>query len=74
MLSLSGSLKVFVALEVSDMRKGFKGLHAAITERLGEDPLRRAQRKGKIRRFRLQDRTGRCPAAFQNGFLDKTKS
>lgn len=38
MLSFSGSLKVFVALEVCDMRKGFNGLHALITERLGEDP------------------------------------
>ena len=38
MLRCSGSLKVFVALEACDMRKGFNGLHAAVTERLGEDP------------------------------------
>jgi transposase len=38
MLSFSGSLKVFVALEACDMRKGFNGLYAAVTERLGEDP------------------------------------
>jgi transposase len=38
MLSFSGSLKVFVALEGCDMRKGFNGLHALCTERLGEDP------------------------------------
>jgi transposase len=31
-------LKVFVALEACDMRKGFNGLHALVTERLGEDP------------------------------------
>lgn len=38
MLSFSGSLKVFVAVEACDMRKGFNGLYAAVTERLGEDP------------------------------------
>lgn len=38
MLSFSGSLKVFVALEPWDLRQGFNGLYAAVTERLGEDP------------------------------------
>ena len=38
MLSLSGSLKVWVSVEPCDMRKGFNGLHAAVSERLGEDP------------------------------------
>jgi len=38
MLSFSGSLKVFVAVEACDMRKGFNGLHALVTERLGEEP------------------------------------
>ena len=37
MLSFSGSLQVFVALEACDMRKGFNGLHALVTERLEED-------------------------------------
>jgi transposase len=37
MLSFPGSLKVFVAVEACDMRKGFNGLHALVGERLGED-------------------------------------
>ena len=37
MLSVPGSLKVWVALEPCDMRKGFNGLHALVSERLGED-------------------------------------
>lgn len=38
MLSFSGSLKVFVAVEACDLRKGFNGLQALVTQRLGEDP------------------------------------
>lgn len=29
---------MYVALEACDMRKGFNGLYAAVSERLGEDP------------------------------------
>ena len=38
MLSFSGSLKVLVAVQACDMRKGFNGLYDMVTERLGEDP------------------------------------
>lgn len=38
MLSFSGSLKIFVAIEPCDMRKSFNGLYAAVVERLGLQP------------------------------------
>ena len=38
MLSLTGSLKIVVALEPCDMRKGFDGLYGMVAQRLQEDP------------------------------------
>ena len=52
MLSFSGSLKVFVAVEACDLRKSFNGLHALVTERLGEDP-----RQGALFVFTTRRRT-----------------
>lgn len=37
MLSFTGGLKTFIAMEPCEMRKGFEGLHAAVCERLKED-------------------------------------
>jgi len=38
MLSFTGALKVFLAVEPCDLRKSFNGLHAIVTEKLKEDP------------------------------------
>ena len=37
MLSFTGSLKVFVAIEACDMRRGHNGLLALVSEKLKED-------------------------------------
>lgn len=52
MLSFTGSLKVFVALEPCDLRKSFNGLYALVSERLGEDP-----RQGALFLFSNRART-----------------
>ena len=38
MLTFSGSLKVFVAVEPCDMRRSFNGLHNAVVNQLREEP------------------------------------
>ena len=38
MLSFTGGLKIYVALEPCDLRKSFNGLEGLVRERLGEDP------------------------------------
>ena len=37
MLSFTGSLKIFVALEPVDLRKSFSGLEGLVSQKLGED-------------------------------------
>ena len=39
MLSLPASVRIFMCLEVADMRRGFDGLAAMASEVVGEDPL-----------------------------------
>lgn len=39
MLSLPASVRIFVAVEPCDMRKGFDSLAAIVRERFGDDPL-----------------------------------
>ena len=52
MLSFSGSLKVFVAVEPCDMRRSFNGLHDAVSTTLMEDP-----KSGSIYAFTNKRRT-----------------
>jgi transposase len=38
-LSLSSALRIFLATEPADMRKGFDGLSQLVRERIAQDPL-----------------------------------
>ena len=39
MLSLPSTLRIFLAVEPADMRKGFDGLSQLVRERIAQDPL-----------------------------------
>lgn len=52
MLSFAGALKVYLAADPIDMRKGFEGLYAAVQEKLQLDP-----RSGALFAFTNRNRT-----------------
>ncbi len=63
MLSFAGSLKVFVALEPCDMRRGANGLMALVSEKLHEDIKSGAlfvftNRRRRLLKILYFDRTG----------------
>ena len=51
MLNVTGGLKVYLAVEPADMRKGFGGLYALASEKMREDP-----RQGALFVFTNRDR------------------
>ena len=63
MLSFTGSLKIYLALEPCDMRKSFNGLYALVNERLKCDPQNGAlyvftnKRRNRLK-ILYYDRTG----------------
>ena len=63
MLSFTGSIKVYLALEPCDMRKSFNGLHSLVVEKLKADPLGGAlfvftnKRRNRLK-ILYSDRTG----------------
>jgi transposase len=62
MLSFTGALKVYVAVEPCDLRKSFNGLEALAKDRLGEDP-----RSGALYVF-----TNRCRTRLKILYFDGT--
>jgi transposase len=61
MLTLSGSLRVFLALAPCVMRKSFDGLHTEVVSRLGDDPRSGAvfvNRSHNLLKLLHWDRTG----------------
>jgi transposase len=65
MLTLPPSVRIFVCLEATDLRKGFDGLAAATREVLNEDPLSGHlfvffnRRRNRVKAL-LWDRSGLC--------------
>jgi transposase len=52
MLSFTGGLRILLALEPCDMRKGMEGLYGLVSQKLGEDP-----RSGTLFAFTNKGRT-----------------
>ena len=65
MLSLPASVRIFMCLEIADMRRGFDGLAAMTSEVIGEDPLSghlfvfRNRRQDRVK-ILYWDRSGFC--------------
>ena len=62
MLSFTGSLKIYLAIQPSDMRKSFNGLQSVVSEHLKADPL-----NGALYVF-----TNKCRNRLKILYFDKT--
>jgi len=68
MLTMPPSVRVYVAVEPTDLRKSFDGLSTAVTARFGQDPVCGhlfvfRNRRGDQIRILFWDRTGYCIVA-----------